>query len=57
VKTCPDTGSPTQQFQAYCYPDKHFKGGAKRVAAIEELLQTLVAVGQARQTDDDRYVE
>ncbi len=34
---------------------KLFKGGRGRAATIEELLETLAAIGQARQTDDGRY--
>ncbi len=33
---------------------KHFKGG--RVKSVEELLDLMVSIGQARQTDDGRYV-
>ena len=32
-----------------------FTGGRNRAAAVGELLETLVAVGQARQLDDGRY--
>lgn len=31
------------------------RGKAQRAETIEELLDTLVAIGQARQTDDGRY--